>query len=161
MEIYEKLKMIRNATGLSQPKFAELVGIPDGSYRKYELDKREMGSNTLLSLLNHPDCQKYSLWFMTGETIPDIGQISPGDKISDQHIDTTEMSQDAFQQEFIKTVEDSLLMFCHLGWFEVRLKKEDKVDIDTCAQLILKDVTPTLRKMPRQLDNFNLADKTG
>ena len=161
MKICEKLKIIRNAVNLSQPKFAELVSIPVSTYRKYEQGQSEMGSIALTQLLSHPACKKYALWFMTSETAPDSNQIAPGDEVSDQQIDTAEISQDEFQQEFVKTVEDSLLMFCHLGWFEVKLKKEDKVDIDTCAQLILKDVTPTLRKMPRQLDNFTMIDKTG
>lgn len=159
--ISDKLKSIRADLGLSQRNFAEMVGIPESSYKNYELDKREMGSSTLLSLLSNENCKKYSLWFLTGDSSPDIGQVAPGEKVSEQQTSIAEISQDEFQEEFIKTVEDSLLMFCHLGWFEVKLKKEDKVDIDTCAKLILKDVTSVLRKMPRTLDNLNLVDKTG
>ena len=32
----EKLKLIRNESGLNQPKFAELIGIPYGTYKKHE-----------------------------------------------------------------------------------------------------------------------------
>lgn len=159
--ICEKLKNIRTDLGLSQRSFADLVGIPESSYKNYELDKREMGANTLMSLLNHPSCEKYSLWFITGNTNPDSGQIAPGDAEPETTVENQAVTQVEFDQQFMKVVEDSMLMFCHLGWFEVKFTKEDKIDFDTCSSLILKDIKPVLQKMPQQQQNLHLVNKTG
>lgn len=161
MEIYEKLKLIRNTTGLSQPKFADLIDVPASSYKKYEQDQREMGANILIQLLSHPDCQKYALWFLTGNTNPDSGQIAPGDAEPETTVENQALTQVEFDQQFMKVVEDSMLMFCHLGWFEVKFTKEDKIDFDTCSSLILKDIKPVLQKMPQQQQNLHLVNKTG
>lgn len=161
MEIYEKLKKIRNAVNLSQPKFSELVDIPVSSYRRYEQNQSEMLVTNLEKILSHPEFQKYVLWFMTGKTNPSVGQIAPGDAEAEEQVEQQALAQVEFDQQFMKVVEDSMLMFCHLGWFEVKFTKEDKIDFDTCSSLILKDMKPVLQKMPQQQQNLHLVNKTG
>lgn len=158
--ICDKLKSIRAELGLSQRIFAELVGIPESSYKSYELNKREMGANTLMSLLQHSECQKYSLWFLTGEIAPEIGQVAPGGDVQKSSADNMVLSQEEFDQQFTKAVEDSLLMFCHLDWFTPNFTKDDKIDFDTCSSIILKDVKPLLAKIPQHQQTLPLIEKT-
>ncbi|MEZ7207157.1 MULTISPECIES: DNA-binding transcriptional regulator [unclassified Pseudoalteromonas] len=136
--IGEKFRLIRNTTGLSQPKFAELVGISVSSYKKYEGGHSEVGSQPLLTIANHPEFKKYALWLITGDTKPEAGQYSPSDKIELANTITTEQ----FEEKFVETVSQSLLMFCHLDWFKPNVEKQ--VDFDDCGKLILKDVKPLL-----------------
>ena len=161
MKIYEKLKKIRNAVDLSQPKFAELVDIPVSSYRRYEQNQSEILGGNLEKILSHPACQKYALWFMTGKSDPRVGQITPGDAEAEDQIQQQLLAQEEFDKQFMTIVEDLMIMFCTLGWFEVKFTKEDKIDFDTCSSLILKDIKPILQKMPQQQQHLNLIEKTG
>jgi len=136
--ISKKIKLIRSELGLNQDNFAELIGIPSGSLKKYESESREMGLATFQKITSHPDCQKYALWLTSGKTAPESGQIAPGDIVSEQSIKNDELSQEKFDEEFIKTVGDSLLMFCHLGWFTPNA--DNKKVFDDSGTLILKDV---------------------
>lgn len=78
MDIGEKIRKIREAEGLSQFNFAVETGINGGTLRHYETGRRKsIGSLELLKITEHPRFQKYTLWLMTGETIPEAGQISP------------------------------------------------------------------------------------
>ena len=161
MIISEKTKRIRLALEMSQPKFAEMVDIPLSTYKKYEQDQREMVGVNLEKILSHPECQKYVLWFMTGKTDPSVGQIAPGDAEAEKQVEQQALVQKEFDQQFMTTVEDAMIMFCNLGWFTPHFTKGDKVNFDTCSSLILKDVKPLLKKMPQQQQHLHLIDKTG
>ncbi|NQZ24464.1 MAG: helix-turn-helix transcriptional regulator [Colwellia sp.] len=134
----EKLKLIRSTTGLSQQKFSDLIGLGISSYKKNEGGFTEVGSITLQKVATHPACNKYALWLISDTTNPESGQIAPGDIDSEQALKNEALSQDEFDKEFIKTVGDSLLMFCHLGWFTP--DKDNKKVFDDSGTLILKDV---------------------
>lgn len=73
----KKLKSIRKAEGLTQKAFSDLVGIPLGSIKNYETGRAEAGLKTIELIVNNPAFTKYTLWLMTGDVAPEVGQISP------------------------------------------------------------------------------------
>lgn len=78
MDIAEKIKKIRETEGLSQFNFAVEVGMNMGTLQNYEYGRRAtIRSNELEKICQHPRFQKYTLWLMTGQTLPEAGQISP------------------------------------------------------------------------------------
>lgn len=73
----EKLKLIRVAEGLTQRQFIDLVGIGLGTIKNYETHQTIAGGVIVERVLNVPRFQKYTLWLMTDQTAPAVGQISP------------------------------------------------------------------------------------
>jgi transcriptional regulator with XRE-family HTH domain len=133
----EKFKLIRNELNLSQDKFARLVDIPVSTYKKNEGGFSDVGSATLQKVANTEQCAQYALWLLTDKTNIDAGQIAPGDDLPELTAQKELLAQTDFDENFVKTVADSLLMFCHLDWF---VPNTDKVDFDDCGKIILKDV---------------------
>lgn len=136
--IGKKIKLVRSELGFNQDDFAELVGIPSGSFKKYEIDARDMGTTVFQKIVSQPACEKYALWLITGKTNPAAGQIAPGDIEPEQAIKNDAISQEEFNKTFIKTVGDSLLMFSHLGWFTPDINNKNV--FDDSSTIILKDV---------------------
>ncbi len=66
-EARRRLRQLREAMGLSRPKFAEKLGIPPTTLKNYELGYREIGGGLLLQIANHPEYQEHSIWLMTGK----------------------------------------------------------------------------------------------
>ncbi|EJA3912309.1 helix-turn-helix transcriptional regulator [Salmonella enterica] len=77
IEISNKLKAIRDSEGLSQAKFADLIGIAVGTVKQYETGVRGVGTEVLLKITKHPQFKKYTTWLMSDETNEAAGQISP------------------------------------------------------------------------------------
>ncbi|MGG6100769.1 helix-turn-helix domain-containing protein [Pantoea allii] len=77
MEIFEKLKAIRNAEGMSQTAFCELLDMSISTVKKYEAGLIEPGGSVLMRIMQHEQFQKYALWMMTDNTAPEIGQVAP------------------------------------------------------------------------------------
>lgn len=77
IEISNKLKAIRESEGLSQAKFANLIGIAVGTIKQYETGVRGVGTEVLLKVTKHPQFKKYTTWLMSDETNELAGQISP------------------------------------------------------------------------------------
>ncbi|EAQ6131573.1 helix-turn-helix transcriptional regulator [Salmonella enterica] len=77
IEISKKLKAIRESEGLSQAKFANLIGIAVGTIKQYETGIRGVGAEVLLKVTMHPRLKKYTTWLMSDETNEAAGQISP------------------------------------------------------------------------------------
>ncbi|AEY02219.1 transcriptional protein [Oceanimonas sp. GK1] len=73
----KKIRQIREAMGLSRPKFAELLQVPPTTLKNYELGYREVGGAFLVALSQHPELHKYTLWLLSDTTVPEAGQISP------------------------------------------------------------------------------------
>lgn len=73
----KKLKDIRKAEGYSQASFAELTGINVGTIKNYESGKREVGLSVIDRIIHLEQFKKYTMWLMTGDVAPEIGQISP------------------------------------------------------------------------------------
>lgn len=60
----ERLKMLRNAVGLSQQKLANQLGISKTAWQGYELGKNELGSGVIKELVN---LGFNANWILTGE----------------------------------------------------------------------------------------------
>ncbi|WP_107851975.1 helix-turn-helix domain-containing protein [Oceanimonas marisflavi] len=73
----KKIRQIREAMGLSRPKFAELLQVPPTTLKNYELGYREVGGAFLVALSQHPELHKYTLWLLADTTVPEAGQVSP------------------------------------------------------------------------------------
>ncbi len=77
MKLSEKVRALRDAEGLSQAKFCDIIGLSLNTLKKYEKGDFEPGGNALLKITTHPQFQKYTLWLMTDKTAPEAGQVSP------------------------------------------------------------------------------------
>lgn len=77
MNIGKKIKAVRIAEGLSQTQMAQLIEIPIGSLRDWEQERRVLGSDYLMKITQHEQFKKYTFWLMTGETLPESGQVCP------------------------------------------------------------------------------------
>ncbi|MEG1690108.1 MAG: helix-turn-helix transcriptional regulator [Hafnia sp.] len=76
--IAEKLLLIRESERLkSRPEAAEMLGIPTNALWRYETGKTVPDIDVISRILSHPRFEKYALWFVTGKTAPDAGQIAP------------------------------------------------------------------------------------
>lgn len=65
-ETRHRLRQLREALGLSRPKFAEQLGIPPTTLKNYELGYREIGGGLLLVIANHNELNEHTSWLMTG-----------------------------------------------------------------------------------------------
>ncbi|EHO7077032.1 helix-turn-helix domain-containing protein [Escherichia coli] len=77
MMIYEKLKAMRKAEGLSQQNLCQLLDFSISTLKKYESGAIEPGCAALMKYTTHPRFFKYSLWLMSDQTAEIAGQISP------------------------------------------------------------------------------------
>lgn len=77
-DVGEKLRLIREAEGLSRDEFEQLTGVPAGNTKRYETGRtKSIGSEFLIMITQHPRFTKYALWLMTDQIAPESGQISP------------------------------------------------------------------------------------
>ncbi|AMQ43678.1 XRE family transcriptional regulator [Aeromonas veronii] len=65
-EARRRLRKLREALGLSRPKFAEKLGIPPTTLKNYELGYREIGGGFFLAIANHNELNEHAFWLMTG-----------------------------------------------------------------------------------------------
>ena len=78
MTLGEKLRLIRTRERLTQADISEATEIKLGTWKGYEYGARkEVSSSELLKVTQHPRFTQYTMWLMTGQTIPEAGQISP------------------------------------------------------------------------------------
>lgn len=77
MKLSEKVKALREAEGLSQAKFSQIIDLSLSTLKKYETGNFEPSGTALLKITTNPQFQKYTLWLMTDKTAPEAGQISP------------------------------------------------------------------------------------
>lgn len=78
ISIGEKLLLIRESERLkSRPEVAEMIGIPTNALWRYETGKTTPDVDIVTKILSHPRFEKYALWFVTGKTAPEVGQIAP------------------------------------------------------------------------------------
>lgn len=74
----EKLKLIRESERLSSlPETAKMLGLNRDALWRYENGKTIPNTDVITSIISHPRFEKYALWFVTGKTAPDAGQIAP------------------------------------------------------------------------------------
>lgn len=72
-----KLREIRNAEGLTQQSFSNLIGVGISTVKNYESGQKRAGLTIIDRLLRIEKLQKYTLWLMIGKTSEPAGQISP------------------------------------------------------------------------------------
>lgn len=78
MNLGEKLRLIRTRERLTQSEMCELSKIGINTWKGYEYGRsKTVASSELLKITQHPQFTKYTMWLMTGQTIPEAGQISP------------------------------------------------------------------------------------
>ncbi|EMX8410948.1 TPA: helix-turn-helix transcriptional regulator [Yersinia enterocolitica] len=77
MKLSEKIKAIRDAEGLSQTNFCEIIGLSANTLRKYESGSYEPSGLNLMKITLHPRFKKYTLWLMSDSTAPEAGQVAP------------------------------------------------------------------------------------
>ncbi|CAG9412401.1 helix-turn-helix domain-containing protein [Providencia alcalifaciens] len=75
--IGEKLALIRESERLTRKQFAEITGVPYTSLTYYESGKTKPPTDVAMKILSHPQFIKYTMWFMTGETAIESGQVAP------------------------------------------------------------------------------------
>lgn len=89
MQVYEKIKAIREAEGLTQREFADLTGISFSTVSKIDCGaKKDLKVDTLLKVASVEQFQKYSLWLLTDQANPAGGQISPAIKLAANQLKT-------------------------------------------------------------------------
>ncbi|MCD9491374.1 helix-turn-helix domain-containing protein [Photobacterium phosphoreum] len=84
MEIGKKLKAIIREERYSQREFAEQVNIPIRTIEKYIAGTNDPTYGVLIKIVNHERFKKYTLWLMTGDVNPEMGQISPAFSTQEQ-----------------------------------------------------------------------------
>ena len=108
MKLREKLKLVRKISNQTQPDFAKSIAVSLSTYKRYELGESEISIAAFLKIVEkHPE---YSLWLVSGETIPSAGQISPNDekpKMEGAAV-PAELLNAAFEQTLTTSIE--------LGW---------------------------------------------
>lgn len=75
--INQKMALIRESERLNKKEFAELIGVIYSSYVHYENGRSVPSTEVVMRMLNHPQLEKYALWFMTEKIAPAAGQIAP------------------------------------------------------------------------------------
>ncbi|MEN3258494.1 helix-turn-helix transcriptional regulator [Sodalis endosymbiont of Spalangia cameroni] len=77
-DLGEKIRLIREAEGLTRDEFEQLTGVPAGNTKRYETGRiKSIGSDFLMKITRHPRFSKYTLWLMSDQVTPETGQISP------------------------------------------------------------------------------------
>ncbi|MCD9474086.1 helix-turn-helix domain-containing protein [Photobacterium phosphoreum] len=84
MSFEKKLKTIIKEEGYSQARFAREIGISTSAVEKYISGKQEPAGGIMLKIVNHERFKKYTLWLMTGDVNPEMGQISPAFSTQEQ-----------------------------------------------------------------------------
>lgn len=78
LSVSEKLKLIRESERLtSLPETAQMLGLNRDALWRYENGKTIPNADVITSIISHPRFEKYALWFITGKTAPESGQIAP------------------------------------------------------------------------------------
>lgn len=73
----EKIRLIREAEGITRAQLAEMLDVPYGTLNNYEMKGIQMTEKFMVNFTNHPRFEKYALWLMTDKTAPSVGQVSP------------------------------------------------------------------------------------
>lgn len=77
MEFTKKLKAIRLAESLSREEMSAIVGVPAKTIANAEQGVSEPKIGTITKITGHERFKKYTFWLMTGDSLPELGQVSP------------------------------------------------------------------------------------
>ncbi|MCF6442532.1 helix-turn-helix transcriptional regulator [Pseudoalteromonas luteoviolacea] len=133
-----RLKQLRVSLEESQISFSEILDIPTASYRKYEKGEREPTLSVIEKFFSHPLTENHAHWLITGEQRPNA--TTSNQNVTHENI--TQSYNKDFETQFIKTIKESLLFICHLGWF----KTGKEVNFESCGKILLRDLEPFLDK---------------
>lgn len=73
----KKLRLIRQAEGLTQASMAKVTGIALSAIKNYETQGVDVGISIIDRVLDRKEFKKYTMWLMTDEIAPKSGQIAP------------------------------------------------------------------------------------
>ncbi|WP_279204248.1 helix-turn-helix domain-containing protein [Obesumbacterium proteus] len=73
----EKLKLMRESERMSRAEATAEWDLKSDALWRYENNKTVPNAEVITKMLCHPKFEKYSLWFVTGRTAPEVGLISP------------------------------------------------------------------------------------
>ncbi|CAG9412409.1 helix-turn-helix domain-containing protein [Providencia alcalifaciens] len=93
LNIANKLIDMRESERLNRRQFSDLVDIPYSTLSSYETRSKGMSIDSAMKILSHPRFLKYTMWFMTGEVAPEVGQIAPALAHCGQEITTSSHSE--------------------------------------------------------------------
>lgn len=80
ISIGNKIKLIREAEGLSRSQLSELTGVSGDTIKQYELGRiKTVGLDNLEKIINTDQLHKYTLWLVSDKIEPEVGQISPSE----------------------------------------------------------------------------------
>ncbi len=92
MSVGEKIRAIRESEGLTRDEFGAALDIPVGTLKRYETNRiGSIGGDVLMKITQHHQFRKYTMWLMTGDVAPEVGQISPA--LSPDGLDSTSNRQ--------------------------------------------------------------------
>ncbi|MCC8380803.1 helix-turn-helix transcriptional regulator [Xenorhabdus sp. PB30.3] len=77
LPIAERLKLIRESERLSRSQASKEWKLKEDALWRYENSKTIPNADVMTNILSHPRFEKYSLWFITGKTMPEVGLIAP------------------------------------------------------------------------------------
>ena len=112
MNLQEKIKLIRKSHNFTQAKFSDELSMPMTSLRKYESGEREPSGKALLKIAEK--FPQYALWLTIGKTIPESGQIAPGDNAP--QMGYAGVPAELLNSAFEKTITASIA----LGWLSAK-----------------------------------------
>ncbi|MBE0369239.1 helix-turn-helix domain-containing protein [Pseudoalteromonas aurantia] len=135
-EFSHRLKKIRVHFDKSQIEFAEFLDIPVPSYRKYESGDREPTLNVIQKVFSKKELKPHCHWLITGEEFTVDAELSSVNAHF-KHI----TGKEEYEQAFINETVKSMQMFGYLDWIEINT---DKIDLDACGKLLLKDLEPII-----------------
>ncbi|UZR30732.1 helix-turn-helix domain-containing protein [Methylococcus mesophilus] len=73
--IGQRIKELREFKGLSRRELERLTGIPDYKWVSIETERQQTNGEHIAALAKI--WPEYKHWIVFGETIPEVGQISP------------------------------------------------------------------------------------
>lgn len=73
--VAERIRMVREAHGLSQSAFADKIGVSVRSIHTIEYRGTSASVQVVAAIAEH--WPEYSYWLLTGKTIPKTGQTKP------------------------------------------------------------------------------------
>ncbi|EOV8628848.1 helix-turn-helix domain-containing protein [Proteus mirabilis] len=78
LTIGEKIMLMRESERLTNRKeAADIIGITNNALWRYETGEAVPKADMIMKILTNPRFEKYALWFITGKTAPESGQIAP------------------------------------------------------------------------------------
>ncbi|WP_237386186.1 XRE family transcriptional regulator [Xenorhabdus sp. Sc-CR9] len=77
IDVSEKIKLMRESERMSRAEASQEWELKGDALWRYENSKTIPNAAVITKILSHPKFEKYSLWFITGKTIPEVGQIAP------------------------------------------------------------------------------------